>query len=256
VLEIVQLPFLKDNYVYLLHQEPSGLTFAVDPGEAGPVLAALAERAWKLSHVLSTHHHADHVGGNLVPKAKTGCSIVGAAMDALRIPGIDRGVADGDAVELGAVTAQVLEVPATLWATSPIGSRRNGRSFVATRSFPWVVAAYLKAAPNQMWTSLQKLCALPPDTRVFCAHEYTEANGRFASTLEPNNPVLKIRLEEVAERVAKGLPTVPATLAEERGTNPFLRQKSPELRQSLGLPSATELEVFTETRKRKDQFRG
>jgi hydroxyacylglutathione hydrolase len=256
MLEILQIPVLEDNYVYLLHEPDSGATAAVDPAVAGPVLEALDARGWRLSHVLNTHHHGDHVGGNLALKAATGCAIVGAAGDRHRIPGIDLFFGDGDEFRLGAVSARILEVPGHTSGHIAFWFEDAAALFCGDTLFALGCGRLFEGSAEQMWRSLERLRALPPQAKVFCAHEYTQANARFALTLEPGNAALCERARRVEALRREGLATVPSSLGEELATNPFLRPESPEIREGLGLPDAPEVEVFAEIRRRKDVFRG
>jgi len=256
MLEILQIPVLEDNYVYLLHEPDSGATAAVDPAVAGPVLGALDARGWRLSHVLNTHHHGDHVGGNLELKAATGCAIVGAAGDRHRIPGIDVALKDGEEFRLGSASARMLEVPGHTSGHVAFWFEDDAALFCGDTLFALGCGRLLEGSAEQMWRSLERLRALPPKAKVFCAHEYTQANARFAVTIEPGNTALRERLGRVEALRREGLATVPSSLGEELATNPFLRPESPEIRQGLGIVQAPDVEVFAEIRRRKDGFRG
>ncbi|UZR27929.1 hydroxyacylglutathione hydrolase [Methylococcus mesophilus] len=256
MLEILQIPVLEDNYVYLLHEPDSGATAAVDPAVAGPVLEALDARGWRLSHVLNTHHHGDHVGGNLELKAATGCAIVGAAGDRHRIPGIDVALKDGEEFRLGSASARMLEVPGHTSGHVAFWFEDDAALFCGDTLFALGCGRLLEGSAEQMWRSLERLRALPPKAKVFCAHEYTQANARFAVTIEPGNTALRERLGRVEALRREGLATVPSSLGEELATNPFLRPESPEIRQGLGIVQAPDVEVFAEIRRRKDGFRG
>lgn len=253
---IHSIPALSDNYIHLLHDPDSGATAAIDPAEAEPVLAALAERGWTLTHVLNTHHHGDHVGGNLTLQVRTGCIIVGAADDRARIPGISQAVKEGDRFDIGSASAQVLEVPGHTRAHIAFWFASEHALFCGDTLFGLGCGRLFEGTATQMWTSLRKLRALPEDTRVYCAHEYTQANGRFALNLEPDNPELRQRMQRVNQLRAQHLPTVPSTLAEEKASNPFLRADLPEIAHSIGLEGSTAVDVFTAIRRRKDEFRG
>ncbi|QXP84962.1 hydroxyacylglutathione hydrolase [Methylococcus sp. Mc7] len=256
MLEILQIPALEDNYVYLLHEPDSGATAAVDPAIAGPVLEALDTRGWRLSHVLNTHHHGDHVGGNLELKAVTGCTVVGAAGDRHRIPGIDVVLKDGEEFRIGSASARMLEVPGHTSGHVAFWFEADGALFCGDTLFALGCGRLFEGSAEQMWRSLERLRALPPEAKVFCAHEYTQANARFAVTVEPGNPALRERLGRVEALRREGRATVPSSLGEELATNPFLRPESPEIREGLGLPDAPDVEVFAEIRRRKDVFRG
>jgi hydroxyacylglutathione hydrolase len=254
VLDIHLVPCLNDNYAYLVHDRSSGAVAAVDPSEAAPVLAALNRHALTLTHVLNTHHHLDHTGGNLDLKERTGAKIVGPRSDADRIPGIDIGVAEGDTFSLGTASARIFDIPAHTRGHIAFWFEADRAVFTGDTMFAMGCGRLFEGTPAQMWSSLSKLAALPPDTRVYCGHEYTLSNGRFALTLEPGNEALKTRMKEVERLREQGLPTIPSTIGLERQTNPFLRPASPELRRTLGLERADDVAVFAETRRRKDVF--
>ncbi len=253
-LRIHQIPCLQDNYGYLIHAPQSGLTAAIDTPDADAILQALRDTGWRLDYILNTHHHADHAGGNLALKAATGCRIVGARADASRIPGIDIRLADGDQFDFGGHIARVVETPGHTVGHICYVFDADRAAFVGDTLFSLGCGRLFEGTPAQMWHSLQQLMALPPDTRVYCAHEYTANNGRFALTVEPGNPALQARMAEVTRLRAAGQPTVPSTIGLEKATNPFLRPDSPEIRAMLGLAAAPDVEVLAETRRKKDRF--
>jgi hydroxyacylglutathione hydrolase len=251
-LTVTLVPCLKDNYAYLLADRDAGLCAVVDPSEPGPVKAALAKSGLKLTHILNTHHHWDHTGGNEALKAEFGAIVVGPGKDRDRIPGIDEGVSEDTGWTFGPHRARILEVPAHTKGT--ITFVFGDIAFTGDTLFAMGCGRLFEGDPPMMWNSLSKLMTLPDDTRIYCGHEYTLSNGRFALTLEPNNADLKARMREVEAARAKNEPTVPSTMELEKKTNPFLRPNSPELRRSLGMENASDVEVFGETRKRKDSF--
>jgi hydroxyacylglutathione hydrolase len=254
MLNIHLVPCLKDNYAYLVHDTQSNAVAVVDPSEAAPVFAALKTHGLKLTHIFNTHHHWDHTGGNLELKKETGAKITGAKHDADRIPGIDIGVAEGDTVELGKARAQILDIPAHTKAHIAFWFGHDNAVFTGDTMFAMGCGRLFEGTPAQMWTSLNKLAALPGETRIYCGHEYTLSNAKFALTVEPNNKALRKRAAEVEALRAADKPTIPSTIGEERETNPFLRAASRDLRATLGMPDATDVEVFAETRRRKDSF--
>jgi hydroxyacylglutathione hydrolase len=254
MLEIHRLPVLEDNYIWLLHDPATQATAAVDPAEAEPVLEVLDAKGWNLTHILNTHHHWDHTGGNLALKRRTGCKIYGAERDRDQLPGLDVPLNDGDVVELGSIRAQVLAVPGHTQGHIAYWFAEDQALFCGDTLFAIGCGRLLGGSAEQMWASLDRIRHLPSDTRVFCAHEYTQNNGRFALTVEPDNPALVQRMERVNAARRENLPTVPSTLAEETATNPFLRPESPEIRARLGLESAEPALVFAEVRRRKDVF--
>jgi hydroxyacylglutathione hydrolase len=253
-LKIVQLPTLSDNYVYLIHEPQAGVTGVVDPGVAAPVLERLRAQGWKLDWILSTHHHADHTGGNLELKRATGCRIAGPKADAARIPGIDLGVAEGDRFRLGEAEAEVFETPGHTSGHISYWFAGAKALFCADTLFSLGCGRLLEGTPAQMWRSLGKFAPLPDDAMVYCAHEYTQANARYALSVDPDNPALHARAAEVDRLRASGKPTVPSTLGMERAANPFLRPHDPAIRKHLGMADADDVAVFAELRRRKDHF--
>ena len=253
-LEIHMFPCLADNYGYLLHDAGSGATATVDTPDAEEILRQLDAKGWRLTHVLNTHHHSDHAGGNLALKARTGCTIVGPRADAARIPGIDVTVGEGDMVAIGAHRARVHDTPGHTRGHIVYHFAEARAAFVGDTLFSLGCGRLFEGTPGEMWNSLQKILRWPGDTKLYCAHEYTASNARFALTVEPQNAALKARAEAVAKLRAAGTPTVPSTLDEERATNPFLRPASVELRAMVGLVGAPDVEVFAKTRALKDAF--
>ena len=253
-LTIHMFPCLADNYGYLLHDAESGATAAVDTPDAHAIAAELEKKGWRLTHILNTHHHADHAGGNLELKRRTGCTIVGPRADAARIPGIDVSVGEGDVVELGAHRATVYDTPGHTRGHIVYHFAAARAAFVGDTLFALGCGRLFEGTPAQMWGSLQKILRWPDDTRLYCAHEYTQSNARFALTVEPQNRLLQDRAAIVAALRAAGTATVPSTLGEERATNPFLRPQSDDLRATIGLAGAENVDVFAKTRALKDAF--
>ncbi len=254
MLTIIQIPVLTDNYIYLIHDALSGETAAIDPALAQPVLDVLDKKDWRVTYILNTHHHSDHVGGNLELKQKTGCKIIAAHSDRERIPGIDIGVSEDDVISLGSQTARVVSTPGHTSGHIVYFFVEDGALFCGDTLFVMGCGRLFEGTPEQMWNSLQKLKALPPSTRIYCAHEYTQANGRFALSVEPENPQLQQKMLEVQQLRADNKPTVPSTIEQERATNPFFRDDSIGIQKTLGLEHESSLSVFTELRKRKDSF--
>ncbi len=251
-LSIELVPCLSDNYAYLICDADAGLCAVVDPSEAPPVEAALDRKGWKLTHILNTHHHFDHTGGNIPLKEKFGAEIVGPRKDRSRFAGLDTGVDERSGWTFGARPVRVIEIPAH--TSSHIAFIIDDVAFTGDTLFAMGCGRLFEGTPAMMWSSLSKLMTLPDTTRVFCGHEYTQSNGRFALTLEPNNAALVARMEDVDAARAKGAPTIPSTMGLEKKTNPFLRPDSAELRKTLGMESAGDVDVFAETRRRKDSF--
>ncbi|MEN3952629.1 hydroxyacylglutathione hydrolase [Iodidimonas sp. SYSU 1G8] len=254
MLEIHQIPVLSDNYVYLAHDVATGQTAVVDPATHEEVLEALAEKGWTLTHILNTHHHADHTGGNMELKKQTGCVIVGPRADRDRIPGIDVEVGEGDIYALGESIARVFDVPGHTRGHNAYWFDDSDALFCGDTMFALGCGRLFEGTPAQMWDSLSKLRALPPSTKVYCAHEYTKSNAAFAVTVEPDNGALVARKSMIDDMRARGERTVPSTLAEEIATNPFLRPDSADLQRTLGMVGAPLVDVFAETRRRKDNF--
>ena len=223
MLEIIRIPVLSDNYVWLVHEAVSGKTMVVDPAVAEPVLEAAAARGWTISDIWNTHWHPDHTGGNAAIKEATGCTITGPAAEYARIPTLDRQVKGGDIVMLGGVEAQVWDVPAHTAGHIAYHFAADAAIFVGDTMFAMGCGRLFEGTPEQMFANMQRLATLDDATRVYCAHEYTLSNARFAVTVEPDNDALAARLVAVESARAAGEATVPTTIGAERATNPFLR---------------------------------
>ncbi len=254
VLELVTVPCLKDNYAFLAHDAPTGATMVVDVPEAVPVLTALQNHGWRLSHILLTHHHGDHIDGVRALAAATGARVIGAAADAHRLPPLDEQVAEGDTVRVGMARGEVIDVPGHTVGHIAYHFAESGLLFTGDSLMAFGCGRLFEGTPDQMWQSLSKLAALPGDTLVCSGHEYTASNARFAATIEPGNPALLARAAATEEARAAGRPTVPAHLALELDTNPFLRAGRPGIKAALGLAGATDAACFAEIRARKDRF--
>ena len=223
MLQVVRVPVLSDNYVWLLHDDASGETVAVDPAVAEPVLQAAAEHGWTISQIWNTHWHGDHVGGNAAIKAATGCRITGPAAEAAKIGTLDRQVGEGDQVRIGDHVATVMEVPAHTAGHIAYHLADDGIIFVGDTLFAMGCGRLFEGTADQMFANMVRFASLPDDTTVYCAHEYTQGNGRFALTVEPDNQALMARMREVDAARARGEPTVPTTIGQERATNIFMR---------------------------------
>lgn len=253
-MDIHLIPAFSDNYIYLLRDPASGAVGVVDPGDAAPVTAELERRGWRLTTILNTHHHNDHIGGNAALKERYGATVIGARADAHRIADLDTALDEGDRVAFGGETGTVIAVPGHTSGHIAFHFPDSKALFCGDTLFSLGCGRLFEGTAEQMWHSLGKLRALPGDTRVYCGHEYTQSNARFALTIEPDNADLRARADEIAALRAEGRPTIPTTLGLERRTNPFLRADEPPLRRSLGMEGAAPASVFAEIRKRKDTF--
>jgi hydroxyacylglutathione hydrolase len=241
-LEVIRIPVLSDNYVWLVRESASSAVMVVDPAVADPVLEKAAELGWTITHIWNTHWHPDHTGGNAAIKEATGCVIVGPAAEAERIPTLDIQVRGGDVVLFGATEAHVIDVPAHTAGHIAFHFADDQIAFVGDTLFAMGCGRLFEGTADQMFDNMRKLEALPDDTMVYCAHEYTQSNGRYALTAEPGNAVLIARMNDVDAARARGEATVPTTIALERATNPFMR-------------AATVAEL-AERRAAKDVFKG
>ena len=251
-IEIRPVPCLRDNYAYLIRDVATDAVGIVDPSEADPVFAALDETGWELTHILNTHHHPDHTGGNEALKAKTGARVVGPAADRDRIPAIDDAVDEGDTYHMGEAEAEIFFIPGHTRGHIAFWFRESRALFSGDTLFLMGCGRLFEGTPAQMWESLGKLRKLPGETRVFCGHEYTQANARFALSVEPDNEALQARAKEVDALREEGRWTIPGTIEVERATNPFLRADEPSLAHNVGLDGGDPVEVFAEVRRRKD----
>ncbi len=253
-LEIHQFICRSDNFCVLLHDREHHLTAAIDAPDAETIEHELARRGWSLTHIFVTHHHHDHTAGNKALKAQTGCTIFGAQTDAARIPAIDKMVTDGQTLTFGGHAIEVLATPGH--TTGHVSYFIPGAkiAFTGDTLFSLGCGRLFEGTAAQMYHSLQRLAALPPDTQIYCGHEYTLNNGEFALEVDPENTALAARVAEVRDRRRARQPSLPVSLATELATNPFLRADVPALAKNIGLTAASPLEVFTELRRRKDNF--
>lgn len=254
LMEIAVFPVLSDNYGFLIHDKKTGNTAVVDPAEAGVTLVNCQQRGWNLTHILNTHHHNDHVGGNLELKSKTGCQIIGPAYDRDRIPGLDIAVDEKTGAYFADQYAQVFFVPGHTRGHITYWFSQQKSLFCGDTLFSLGCGRLFEGTPAQMWSSLLKLRALPDETQLYCAHEYTLSNARFALTVEPENEALKVKAESVARDRAMGRFTIPSTLCVEKACNPFLRADIPELQERYGGSAASAIDVFAAIRRAKDRF--
>lgn len=253
-LEIHQFPCLSDNYGVLLRDAQAGVVASIDAPDAAAVEAALEEKGWQLTHILVTHHHWDHTQGNEALKAATGCTIIGPRGEADKVPGIDTKVGEGDTFKFGNFDVTVAETPGHTAGHIIYHIPEAGAAFVGDTLFAMGCGRVIEGTMEQMWSGVEKVAKLPPETALYCGHEYTVANAEFAMSVEPGNKALQDRLAEVKALRAAGKPTLPTTVAVELATNPFIRVDSAEIRANCGLEGASDAEVFAEVRTRKNNF--
>jgi len=251
--QIHLFPCLQDNFGVLLHDSESGATAAIDAPEAAAVEAALKATGWQLTDILVTHHHADHTGGIAELKQKHACRVVAPQGEAARIPLVDVTVRENDKVKVGSLEARVFETPGHTAGHISYFFPADKLAFVGDTLFSIGCGRVIEGTPEMMWQSLLKLRGLPDDTRIYCGHEYTKANIRFAKTIEPGNAALNARDAEVDKLLAARKPTIPSTIGEEKKANPFLRADVPEVAESVGLAGSPAWKVFAEIRERKNR---
>ena len=252
--EIHLFPCLKDNYGVLLHDPSSGTTAAIDAPEAAPIEAALADRGWRLTDILVTHHHADHTGGIAELKEKYHCRVIAPRKEASKIPNTDVTLREGDIVQVGSLVGRVLETPGHTAGHISYWFKQDKVAFVGDTLFSVGCGRILEGNPEMMWNSLLKIRNLPADTQIYCGHEYTAANVHFALSIEPKNPALRARAEEVVRLRELEKPTIPTNIQQEKSYNPFLRADLHSLGASIGMEGAAPVQVFAAVRARKDKF--
>ncbi|MEZ6023675.1 MAG: hydroxyacylglutathione hydrolase [Hyphomonadaceae bacterium] len=253
MLQIHQFPCLSDNYGFLVHDPASGATATIDTPDADAILREAEAKGWRITDVWNTHWHPDHAGGNAAIKAKLGAAVSGPEEVARIGAAPDRVLKHGDTVTLGDHTARVIDVGGHTLGHIAYVFDADNVAFVGDALFALGCGRLFEGTPEQMWASLQRSAALPEDTTLYCAHEYTEANARFAIHYDPNNAALQARFAEIKRLRAAGKPTVPMTLAQELRTNPFLR--APALKAQINLPGASDVEAFAAMRQLKDVFK-
>lgn len=253
-LHISQFPCLQDNYGFLVRDLSTGAVATIDTPDAEAITRAVSDAGWTLTHILNTHHHADHAGGNLELKARWNCRVIGPRAEAAKIPGLDAAVGEGDIVHIGASSARVVDTPGHTRGHIVYWFEAAGAAFVGDTLFALGCGRLFEGTPDQMWDSLGKIAAFPDETRLYCAHEYTQSNARFALTVDAENVALHRRAAEVAALRARGEPTVPTTVALERLTNPFLRADTAALKEAAGIAHLSGAAAFAEIRRRKDIF--
>ncbi len=254
-LEIRQFTCLDDNFGVLIHDPQSGATAAIDVPDASRVLAELADSGWKLSHIFITHHHADHTQGVAELKDATGAQVVAPEATAERIGNVDQRVRDGDRFPFGPYNVHCIATPGHTLDQISYWIPDASVAFTGDTLFALGCGRIFEGTPAMMWESLDKLAGmLPPETRVYCGHEYTLANARFALTVDPENAALATRVRDIETLRAENKPTLPTTMAAERATNPFLRVRDAGVQKAVGMPGAPAADVFAEVRRRKDTF--
>lgn len=250
--ELVVVPCLQDNYAFLIHDATTGDTALIDAPDAPPIQAELDARGWTLTDILITHHHWDHVDG--LEALRGDARVIGAKADMHRLPNLDIAVDEGDMIEVCGQRTHIFDVSGHTIGHIAFHMPEAGFVFTADSLMALGCGRLFEGTPAQMWDSMQKLRSLPDDTLVCSGHEYTMANARFAASLDPENPDLILRIKETEAARAAGQPTVPSTLTLEKRTNPYLRADLPEFKAVLGMPNASDVDVFTHVRALKDNF--
>ena len=252
-IRVTIIPVLSDNYTYLIHESQSGVTGVVDPAEDEPVEHILAQHGLKLNYILNTHHHIDHTGGNLALKEAHQATVIGPAGESALIPGIDAALKEGNIFKFGKTEATVLDTPGHTGGHISFWFREADCLFCGDFLFALGCGRLLEGSPLQMWESLEKLQLLPNTCLVYCGHEYTESNLRFALSVDSKNAALRPYSEKVAQLRAQNKPTLPSTLGEEKAANPFMRCHDKRLAAAIGRRGESPLAIFTELRLRKDR---
>lgn len=252
-LTFLQTPCLADNYAVIVHASQSGETLLIDAPDAAPIQAALDQRGWRLSHLFVTHHHTDHTGGVAALKEKYDCTVIGPEGEADRIPLIDQAVSEKSALKFAGMDVRVIETPGHTLGHIVYVIPDAKVAFTGDTLFSLGCGRIFEGDAESMWGAIQKLTALPGDTQIYCGHEYTAANGRFALSVEPENEALQARVREVETLRGQGKPTLPTTLAAEKATNPFLRSNSAAIRARLGMQNAPDWQVFARLRELKNK---
>ncbi len=253
-LQIHQFNCRQDNFGVLVHDPEIGVTASIDAPDADAINQGLADRGWTLSHILLTHHHYDHVDGNKALKDKWGAIIVGNQADAARLPELDQTVKCGSTYQFGLHEAHFIDTPGHTIGHVAIHFASQNLLFTGDTMFSLGCGRLFEGSAEQMWQSLSELAALPDETIVYCGHEYTQSNAAFALSVDPQNQQLKTRAKEIDQLRAKGLPTLPTTIGQEKATNPFLRPDDKSIRDLLDMQDASDVDVFAEIRRRKDSF--
>ncbi|MAN74002.1 MAG: hydroxyacylglutathione hydrolase [Henriciella sp.] len=253
MIEIHQFPCLKDNYGFLAHDPESGTTVAIDTPDGEKYLIEASNRGWTIDEIWNTHWHPDHAGGNELIKKETGCRILGPAGEAEKIPGIDQDLSGGDEIGLGDMKVNIIDVPGHTLGHIAYHIPSAKTAFVGDALFALGCGRVFEGDADMMWKSLSRLKALPADTTIYCAHEYTQANARFALSVDPDNPALTAYAKEVEAKRSRGDWTVPTVLSRELEANPFLRADDADLQAAMG-HAGDPVATFAEIRARKDSF--
>jgi hydroxyacylglutathione hydrolase len=252
--EVVTVPCRSDNYAYLIRDRASGKVALVDAPAVDPIVQALEARSWGLDQIWITHHHFDHTEGVGALRARYGAEVVGHAKDRAQLPALDLALSEGETVTLGDTVARVIDVSGHTIGHIAFVIDEDKAAFTADSLMALGCGRVFEGTHAMMWASLSKFLAMPDDMQIYSGHNYGQANGRFALSIEPDNAALKARVERIVAADAAGDPIVPVTLAEERATNPFLRATEPSVKASVGLAGADDAAVFAEVRRRKDAF--
>ena len=253
-LEIHMFACLSDNYGFLIHDPVHNITATIDTPEVSAIENALKERGWNLTHIINTHHHFDHAGGNMELKNLTGCHIIGPEADRSRIPGIDQCIEHQEEFTFGEHKVKAFHTPGHTLGHMVYHFEELGIAFVGDTLFALGCGRLFEGTPSQMWESLKIIKQWPDDTKLFCAHEYTQANADFAITVDSNNQDLLQRKAVIENLRKNNQPTVPTTVALEKKTNPFLRANNRDIKAQLDMSQSSDVETFAEIRKRKDNF--
>ncbi|WP_294642128.1 hydroxyacylglutathione hydrolase [uncultured Aureimonas sp.] len=251
---IRQFPCRETNFGLLLHDPQAGNTIAIDAPEEGPILDALEREGWRLTHILTTHHHGDHVAANAALKARFGAHVIGPEAERDRIPGIDRGVRGCDRFEIGSLGVEVIDTPGHTAGHVAYFVPRANALFAADALFSLGCGRLFEGDAATMWESLQRLRALPDETLLYCGHEYTATNARFALDVDPGNLLLQERVKEVEALRVRGEATLPVALGREKRTNPFLRADDPELQAAFGMAGEDPVTVFAALRQKRNGY--
>lgn len=253
-IEIVTVPCRKDNYAYLVRDKATDQIALIDAPEVEPILAALEERGWKLDEIWITHHHDDHISGVDALRERFGALVTGHGKDHERLPRLDREVKDGEVIQLGEAKARIIDVSGHTIGHIAYVFDDEGAAFTADSLMALGCGRVNEGTHAMMWESLSKFLAMPDEMRIYSGHNYGQANGEFALSIEPDNQALKDRIARIVEADGKGAPIVPSTMAEEKATNPFLRAREPGVKRNVGLEGADDASTFAEIRRRKDVF--